>query len=395
MNVEKLIGKISIYFTNTGFVPLSPLSSLMGLLYIFMIGKIRIIYKIEFYILLFLSYVFLSTLFYEASSFFDFQYYRYDGNIWISYLPIFFFSFSPILIRINDLIKFIKISFLLYFTYAIFWYITTGFHLTFAGFYDARNATGGFLSILTIASFILSQYKIKYFKLITFMLFIILCSTYSRGSILSFLIVLLIISIFYKRKILLDVSIFLLVFLLTTAVAVYFYNANNNYFDEKDISAEYITNSTNTKEANFLTRAVFLWPKAIDIFAHNPFLGSGFTSYNDYIKNGHRQTYNPAHAHNSYFHILAEMGLLGLTFYLFILFQIRKFWKKHRLENKVLADVAYFSLLTVIFAAFTEHRLTTPSSMILVSIFLGIFIGNSRNLKKTLEEKLIEKSINS
>jgi O-antigen ligase len=386
MKIEKIIVKISLYFTNTGFIPLSPLSSVMGAIYILMIGKVRIIYKVEFFILLFLMYVFISTLFFDPTSFFHYGYYRYDGNIWISYLPIFFFSFSPILLSINSLIKFIRISCYIYLVWIIIWYMK-GLGITFGGLYAARNATGGFLSILTTASFILAFNKVKGFKIITLLLFIMLTLTYSRGSMLGFLVTAIISIFFYKRKILIDKLLFFVFFLLTLSIAIFFYNPKFSYVNNSVLS-EYINSSTGTKKANLLTRAVYLWPKAIDMFIKSPLFGNGFGSYNDYGNKKQEKIFSPAHAHNSYLHFLAEMGIVGLLFFLYILIQIRKFWLRHRNNNMIIADISYFSLLAVVFASFTEHRITTPASMILVSILFGTFISHVRETKKINSKRI-------
>lgn len=377
IKIESLISKIGLYFTNTGLLPLSPILSLLGACYLFFTFKIRYLYKIELSILLFLFYVFVSTVMYHPVSFFDFGYYRYDGNIWVSYLPLFFFSFSRPLISEKSIIYFIKVSLIIYLSYLLLWYMSHGFQSSFQGLFTSRNATGGFLSILTISSFVLALQGYKKFKFITFLLLIVLVSTYSRGSLFSFITVAFIVYLFYKKNLLLDRLLFALAFIATLSIAIFFYDPDLSYCDSSVRNA-YTDKTSTTKEVNTLTRAVYLWPKAIDIFINNPILGSGFSSYNDYIESGHRQTFASNHAHHSYLHILAEMGLFGLMILLYFIVLFRRFWLKHRRNHMMIADISYFSFLVVVFAAFTEHRLTTPASMIIVSTLIGLFISHVR-----------------
>lgn len=382
--IYKFILTISMYFTVTSKIPLSPISSLAGAL-LLPIGLLtrKKIFKFELLIILFLIYVFLSTLFFDPNAFLEFSYYRYDGNIWISYLPLFVFSFLNLNFSESIIKSFVKFVFFTYSLVFIYWLLTKHCPISsicsFPGLYEARNATGGFLSIVTTISFILWQNGYKKFKYVTLLLLIMLVLTFSRGSLLGLAASVFLIIILYKKNIILDKFIFISLFLLTIGVALFFYDSQKEYYNEAEVLSDVISSGTSTKSANILIRSAYLWPKSIDMISKNPIFGNGFSSFNDYgfdISNG--QYFGSNHAHHTYLHFLAELGIVGLVIYLLFLLSFRKFWIKYRLKNKIIADSSYFSLLTVVFASFTEHRLTTPASMIIVSVLISLFVSYVR-----------------
>jgi O-antigen ligase len=392
--LNKLLLKLSLYFTNTGFIPLSPIASIIGLfaliLKIFTNSKF---YKFEFFLLISFVYFILSAAIFFPSSLFEYNFYRYDGNFIISYLPIFALSFCRPILNYNTIKKFVIYSSLIYFFYFLFWITTKSCSLgsgacSFGGLYEARNATGGFLSILTVMAFIGWKNGIRNFKYIFIIMSIVLISTISRGSILGVGIALLIYLIYLKKGIMIDKFLFILFLIFSITISVFFYDKNFNYSNESSVTSEFVDSEATSKEANVWIRFGYLFPKALEIFMKNPIFGAGVSSFNDYGLNIiNSQIYSSAHAHNSYLHFLSEMGLVGFSVYMIFFYYFRRFWINNRQKNTLMADIAYFSFLAVAFASFTEHRITTPSSMILVSLLIGAFASLVR-FQTNLHEKI-------
>ncbi len=380
----KSLIKLSLYFTNTGLLPLSPLASLMGgLLLIGRILTLPKLYKFEFVLLLFFFYFIISATIFYPFSLLEYGFYRYDGNFIISYLPIFALAFYRPIVTEDVLKKFLLLSSTVYFLYYLFWILTKGCSFggvcSFGGFYEARNATGGFLSILLTISIIFWMHRIKTFKIISMILLVMLVSTISRGSMMGVFVSMFVYFIFINKNKMIDKILFLFFFIITISVALFLYDSSFDYTNESAIVEKIVDSETTIKEANVLIRANYLFPKAIEIFYNNPILGAGVGSFNDYGNNiKDIQTYSSSHAHNSFLHFLAEVGLIGFIIFMLFVYLFRRFWLKNRYKNVLLADAAYFSFLTVLFASFTEHRITTPASMIIVSILIGAFISQVR-----------------
>ncbi|HDY6723836.1 TPA: O-antigen ligase family protein, partial [Klebsiella pneumoniae] len=87
----------------------------------------------------------------------------------------------------------------------------------------------------------------------------------------------------------------------------------------------------------FIDRLYYLWPRAFDNFIHSPLLGLGFGSYDDLyyrysdviphllaIKEGAMVRHSEAHAHNSTFTILAELGVVGYLLFILLFNEINK-----------------------------------------------------------------------
>lgn len=130
-----------------------------------------------------------------------------------------------------------------------------------------------------------------------------------------------------------------------------------------------------------------LWPRALDMFFKSPFLGVGFGAYNDAPFNPYGlsglfsvsrpMTYvnSDAHAHNSYFHIAAEMGILGL----FIVYKLVRaiFSAAKRLGSTIENDIVFYLVWTILLMSLSEHRLFTPSNALPVFIIVSWILAQT------------------
>jgi O-antigen ligase len=143
-----------------------------------------------------------------------------------------------------------------------------------------------------------------------------------------------------------------------------------------------------SRDANVLDRALYLWPRAVDLFVHSPIFGTGFGSFDDtpYHLEGtpglfsynvpDAPNFTAAHAHNSYLHILAETGVVGLGLFLWMLVEIRRSIKSFQSRTVRLGLTLAFWV--AIYASFTEHRLVTPSQMLTFMLVFGLSLASHR-----------------
>jgi O-antigen ligase len=154
-----------------------------------------------------------------------------------------------------------------------------------------------------------------------------------------------------------------------------------------------IDEEVDQKNANILIRLFYTFPRAWHVFKQSPLLGTGVGSYDDrpfnfqevvpYIEYNAQpsKSHTDAHAHHSYLHMLAEQGIIGLT--LFLIFWTSIFLYLRRLKvHPVLRDYLIIAFFTITFAAFTEHRITTPSMMLPFTISLGMLLMHRDNAKR-------------
>lgn len=395
---------ISLFASVTNFLPLS-VSFCLLLLLVPVITR-RIPTEGIFLPLLCLYIVFLiSVLIYHPQSLINPTFYRRDGNFFVTFLPLL------ILVRQRRWFNTGKVVRLfIYFATAInllcmlvprlgfnpnhFIFIegATVNHFLFV----AHNAAGGFIAVLlglNIGFFLAGKSdRTKKRMLICCLINLAaLVDSGSRGTWIAFAIAIALFLIMKrdlserKYRIPYDQMIFLLV--LVTMVLLITIVSDEKLYDFV-LSIFHITKRTFT----ISIRLSELWPKAIRMFFSSPLIGTGYGSFNDEPENlfvivkgllalnqPTEYIFNSSHAHNTFLHVLAETGIVGLFFLIFLLHRI---WNSiMRINNKPLRYGLYIGLCVNVFSSFTEHRLFTPSQMIPFVLVLGMILSEERSEK--------------
>jgi O-antigen ligase len=124
-----------------------------------------------------------------------------------------------------------------------------------------------------------------------------------------------------------------------------------------------------------------LWPRALNMFFESPYVGVGFGAYNDIPfkpegLSGFFSWSRPliyvnsnSHAHNSYFHIAAEMVILGL--FMVYKFIGAIFTASERLGSKIDHDIVFYIVWVLLIMSLSEHRLFSPSNALPVFIIVS------------------------
>lgn len=126
---------------------------------------------------------------------------------------------------------------------------------------------------------------------------------------------------------------------------------------------------------------IYIWKNALDMFRLRPLTGVGIGQYPIYYKiyEGAPVKYRIfTHAHNIYLHILAELGLIGLCIFLWLIYKIIKFTIIN--YNNIKKDVFLFALLASLIGFMIqelfEFSITdSGGTTILVGVLLGWYIG--------------------
>ncbi|EEA02718.1 O-antigen polymerase [Burkholderia sp. H160] len=338
-----------------------------------------------------------STLFYDPQSFLEFDFYRRDGNFFISYAPIFAGCVYAHRWDMNKVLR-------AFFTFAVLinlpmyaYYIIENGLLSifthpddsFGSYFIARNAAGGFFAMLFclgVACYLQkrSRLLIALLALNALMLF----STYSRGSLLGAAIVLP--YLYFGRKRWMLGSAIGVMLVASFAVAIYHTDPTVDY-----MGYTFSIHNQDAKLANLNIRYEWLWPRALAYFEQSPIVGLGFGSFDDHI--GSIASYfhlfavpsdvviehSDSHAHNSYLNILAELGVVGLALMLAFYWKLIE-WSKQGAAFAALVEggrhfaafrfVEISSVCLLVMSA-TEHRLVTPSNVLILTLVISMLIA--------------------
>jgi O-antigen ligase len=337
-----------------------------------------------------------STLIYDPHSFAEFEFYRRDGNFFISYAPIFagclyahrwdlnkvlraFFIFA-VIINLPMYALYIHENGLL----AIFAHAED----SFGSFFIARNAAGGFLAMLFCLG--LACYLQERSRLILALLaanFLMLFSTYSRGSLLGAAVVLPYLYFGRKRWMLATLLACLLV--ASFAIAIHNLDSSIDY-----MGYPFTLHNQDPKTANLNIRYEWLWPRALTYFSQSPIIGLGFGSFDDHIgsvvsyfhlvgiPSDITTEHSDSHAHNSYLNILAELGVVGLTLMLSFFWKLDE-WSKEGGDmaartggqNLLAFRFVEISSICLLVMAATEHRLVTPSNVLILTLVISLLLS--------------------
>lgn len=340
----------------------------------------------------------ISTLLYDPHSLAEFEFYRRDGNFFISYAPIFAGCLYAHQWNLNKVLRTFFIFSNVVNAPAYFYYVLTygilGIFVhsdnSFGSYFVARNAAGGFLAMLMclgIACYMQQRSKLilAFIALNALMLF----STYSRGSLLG--VVAVVPYLYFGRKKWLVATLMAVLVAGSLTMAYLHTRPNIDY-----MGYMFTIRATEAKMANLDIRYEWLWPRALTYFRQSPIVGLGFGSYDDHIQNvvsyfdlfgvpsdiGVEHT--DSHAHNSYLNILAELGIVGLWLMLAFFWKLINWSRAGALaasthgqgQNFVAYCFVELSSVCLLMMAATEHRLVSPSNVLILSLVISLLLAS-------------------
>lgn len=381
---------LSLFSTVTNFVPLSV--CFVGLFPIFFWKLlVRTFFRVNsrvFYACLLLYLYFLSgVLIYSPSVLFKYEFYRRDGNFFITFLPLLIFPLLNCRFNLEMLCKayLTWASLVSLLSYVL--YVINSRDPIFHGFFVAHNAAGGYfamLAALSLGMFLGAGNKLMLLFFSLFLFFLI--ESDSRGSLVGIALAPLILFRFKKDFVWHS---FWCLFIGLILLIIYTYPTwqFNGYglggFSVQGTEVAEVFDRTHT----MIERGFYLWPRAVYLWMNSPFIGTGFGSYND-VPYDLRSLFpfivfnNPAdfissdaHAHNTFFHVLAETGLVGFALLLIFLKGVDGLLKTKEVELSGVVLGLRLALWVGIWSSFTEHRLFTPSQMLPFTILLALYIS--------------------
>jgi O-antigen ligase len=346
----------------------------------------------NFYLIIFLIIVFIAS-FFSVNKYNSFS----QFFLLLSYAAIFFSAYLFFrkwkLIKITtNIIFFIGVVAALA---SLYFFLDQGPSRT-GGFLFNANALGSYLLFCLPLGFILSyQYrkqKRRYLYLISFLLIITsFLLSYSYTGWVSFVIPFLILVYYYRKFVFQkrNLYIFLLVILIGFSALTFFRYQNSQDFSEavsihKNISLDHFIFSL-SQRWNFNQ-------SALEIFADNPILGSGYNTFQSmYGRYYHTVFEQPRYAHNYYFQTLSEVGIFGLVALLaFLFFLFKRVYSVVRKEldeerKSYLLGLGLGLVGSAIHACF-DFGWQFPAVFILFWLISGMLMAWYQHSKEEIEE---------
>jgi O-antigen ligase len=407
----KYIALISLMFSFTNYIPVSAaISGLALALYPFSFAANRTSRVVMPLVFLFV-YTVISTVLYDASSLFNYDFYRRDGNFFITMTPLLFLASTVFYADVERILKwFIYVSTFINLCVFTAWVATGGLAVlrNFATeesyteiyymLFVAHNAAGGFLAVLCTFSLALFINRRSMLTAGVVVLNVAtLIASNSRGSMLG--VAIAVILVFFTGR-LKEKFYWLMVPALAAnfLMALYVYNKSDIHLltTQRVVVTEVIGRLTpgiaDSVDSNTSNRLEVLWPLAIHSFFQSPIFGIGFGAYDDQpwkfigwpgvfaFNDSPKIFHSDSHAHNTYFNVLAETGAVGLILLLWFLNRLFNFICG--LSPGLVRNALLLSFWACVMASFTEHRLFTPSQMMPFVIIVGMTIAHHRFLSE-------------
>lgn len=133
------------------------------------------------------------------------------------------------------------------------------------------------------------------------------------------------------------------------------------------------------EDSSFLYRFE-IWEACFKIIKDNIITGIGFgtlfkyvTTYSDVVKS------NIEHCHNIYIQVLTETGIIGLSGFLIVLYNlITNLWFKIRRENNQKYITSFSIIMMVMIHGIVDSVFLTPQIMMILCIYIGVMLGRER-----------------
>jgi O-antigen ligase len=315
---------------------------------------------------------------------------RYDSNILYSAIPLFVLGSGDFNLRRLD--RWIR--------NIVIWGAVAYVALPLVGFqpYESHNAAGGFFMVLLaylVGRAIVAGFAGRWAAIAIGAIALVL--TDSRGSIIAILA-----AVAYdwssrrwprlSRALLLA---FVAVLICGLAAAYYVWQEMGapivyDYSEFSSVSDQLPTDmmSLGERPGTIMHRLFLLYPMAIDMFLQSPIVGIGFTRFDDFpvqisgipgvlAMNTATPIHSNLHAHNSFLHIAAENGIVGLALLFLTIRAIYRTFASRELYTPVAMILG-----SLLFASLTEHRLTTPSQAAPAFVIVGLLWACQRSRRQ-------------
>ncbi len=144
-----------------------------------------------------------------------------------------------------------------------------------------------------------------------------------------------------------------------------------------------------------------LWAHAIDYTIHHPIIGCGIGNWKiasiPYQKKTIDDLFVPVHAHNDFFEMFAELGMIGGILYLalfisILIFTLKVYFSNSEEQLKLISVFSFLAFIGYSIDAFFNFPIERPISQILFALIAAININVYLTAKKDKRTPLLDSS---
>jgi hypothetical protein len=319
--------------------------------------------------------------------FLKFEFYRYDGNVFVSFLPL---LLAPAILNHRVSMR-IALQVLMIATSIV---LFVGVVITHSELFRSHNAFGGLVSVLLVVTITLLRNPLMWIPLVLNVLSLNFSA--SRGSLIGVLAACGVLVLYRRGWKRLACALPVIGVCISLAIAGFGYSVWHQMGDPEILSiSDYpvaldVAHGTGAEQVSNLSYAVkngstiahrvfFIWPVAVSDFFKSPLLGIGFGRFDDRpeelvgvrgvlaINRTAAVRHTDLHAHNSFLHVAAETGLVGVALIICLLVSL---WRAANQLRHPYCDIVRVLLVYIILSSCTEHRMTTPAQMIPAGVIM-------------------------
>ena len=400
---------LGLVFSVTNFTVLSvfPAFLIFVLPYVFVTRKLSPLSTV---LLTLFVYFALQVVLLSPGQLLKMDFYRRDGNFFITFAPLLVLSSLSVSFELRKLIKiFVWVGTAATTAALVLWFVSKPYP-EFRGLFYSHNGAGGFLGILVLCSLYLVAIKPR--MILNWVFLLLNCAnlyfTNSRGSILALLLAFPLFYMFLRKK---RLFIVLSAAILAGFIVVEIYYSvlmgpsvlyRNEFYVPAELAntflGRFLSSSGFNRSWTLTNRLFYLWPKAMYLFRQSPLFGIGMSGYNNepYVLTGIPGVFtlnlspniinHDNHAHNTFLHVMAENGLFGLFLLIMLIVQMARSCKS---DQPKIGQLLGTMLIYCVLSALTEHRFFTPSQMVPFILLLGAN-ASTRNYGAVYYVTLIE-----
>ena len=226
-----------------------------------------------------------------------------------------------------------------------------------------------------------------------------LVNTYSRGAIISFVLLTIAFTsfqLFWNKKSIPKILIILFIGLMGFLLNIFIYQNGNNFSDRlQTLTVENIEKDKSTDER------LTWYLSALNGIKEKPFTGFGIGNWkivgNKYVSQYIEQYKIPKHVHNDFLQVFTEVGIFGFIFFVLIfIFSVRyilKIYKSNRNDSIIVSSVLMFALVSYLFDSTLNFPFERPISLVNLSLIIAYV--NSKFLKVSKVNSIRFKLISS
>jgi O-antigen ligase len=120
-----------------------------------------------------------------------------------------------------------------------------------------------------------------------------------------------------------------------------------------------------------------MWQEMTSYIYDSPIIGYGIDSYKTLREKQIKDVYESTYAHNDYFRLLIELGIIGLLLYLNLIIQtLRSIYKKFLQSKNYKYLISFVGILIIFLISSVDNMLDTTSLLWIMWVYIAYLVSD-------------------